>query len=189
MQEEQEAIKGSITETIEKLRTLVQETAQEEKKALALTAEVVPKKFLHALAVSLPPMGTVRHTSLSAAHVVGVEQRMEVDAALQAQTAENKATSSEVLSVQAELAAVKEDTAAQKKAFITECRALDDTMRYVMVPHFASSQHPILSLISISGTVQAPKGDAPWQLFCFRDVATKLTMHRSSPTIHISCKG
>ncbi|BDA43536.1 hypothetical protein COCOBI_04-5480 [Coccomyxa sp. Obi] len=104
LQERQEAIERSITGSLEKLQTLEQETAQEEKKVFALTAE-----------------------------------RMEVNAALQAQTAENKATSSEVLDVQAELAAVKDETAAQKKAFITECRALDDTMRRLKETHPGSS--------------------------------------------------
>lgn len=42
LQEKQETIERSITETLEKLRTLEEETAQEEKKALALSAEVMP---------------------------------------------------------------------------------------------------------------------------------------------------
>ena len=41
LHEKEEAIERSITETLEKLRTLEQETAQEEKNALALTAEVI----------------------------------------------------------------------------------------------------------------------------------------------------
>ena len=75
---------------------------------------------------------------------------MEVDTALQAQTVENKAASSEVLNVQAELAAVKEETAAQKRAFITECRALDDTLRCTMSSQFCQMlPKSILSLNSI----------------------------------------
>lgn len=78
---------------------------------------------------------------------------MEVDAALQAQTAENKATSSEVLDVQAELAAIKEETAAQKKAFITKCRALDDTLKCVMSSQFCQ-MFPI-SLLSLKSKIRA----------------------------------
>ena len=56
-------------------------------------------------------------------------QRMELDAALQARVSENKATSQEVLNVQTKLAAVKDETAAEKEAFILECRTFDDQIR------------------------------------------------------------
>jgi hypothetical protein len=54
---------------------------------------------------------------------------VELDAALQARAAENKTTSQEVLNVQTKLAAVKDETAAEKQAFILRCRNLDDQIR------------------------------------------------------------
>lgn len=59
------------------------------------------------------------------------EQRRELEAAMQARIATNRTTSEEVFKIQAELAAVKVETAAAKELFVAKCKEYDDDIRYI----------------------------------------------------------
>jgi len=73
------------------------------------------------------------------------EQRKELQAAMHARLLTNRATSNDVLKIQAELAVVKKETAAAKESFVAKCKKYNDEVRYIpsqKLPYLA--RHAVL---------------------------------------------